>query len=149
MDQQLADRLAIRDVIEAWAIARDSGDWETFRGTWHVARRRIKVRVRKAQRVEAAGKARAERPPMIADEIVKTARAIHQNAGPLSEATIVGLGRRSADHRLPDPVTGTAERALRLVRSQTETGLSQTETDRDGLFQPRTARSVPPSAPGT
>ena len=35
MDQQLADRLAIRDVIETWAIARDSGDWETFRGTWH------------------------------------------------------------------------------------------------------------------
>ena len=35
MDQQLADRLAIRDVIQTWAIARDSGDWETFRGTWH------------------------------------------------------------------------------------------------------------------
>jgi SnoaL-like domain len=35
MDQQLADRLAIRDVIETWVIARDSGDWETFRGTWH------------------------------------------------------------------------------------------------------------------
>jgi hypothetical protein len=35
MDQELADRLAIRDVIETWVIARDSGDWETFRGTWH------------------------------------------------------------------------------------------------------------------
>lgn len=35
MDQALADRLAIRDVVETWAIARDSGDWATFRGTWH------------------------------------------------------------------------------------------------------------------
>jgi hypothetical protein len=35
MDQQLADRFVIRDVIETWVIARDSGDWETFRGTWH------------------------------------------------------------------------------------------------------------------
>jgi len=35
MDQQLADRLAIRDVVETWVIARDSGDWDTFRGTWH------------------------------------------------------------------------------------------------------------------
>jgi hypothetical protein len=34
MDRHLADRLAIRDVIETWVIARDSGDWETFRGTW-------------------------------------------------------------------------------------------------------------------
>jgi hypothetical protein len=34
-DQSLADRLAIREVVETWAIARDSGDWETFRGTWH------------------------------------------------------------------------------------------------------------------
>jgi hypothetical protein len=35
VDQALADRLAIRDVVETWAIARDSGDWATFRGTWH------------------------------------------------------------------------------------------------------------------
>ena len=35
MDRHLADRLAIRDVVETWVIARDSGDWETFRGTWH------------------------------------------------------------------------------------------------------------------
>ena len=34
MDDQLADRLAIRDLVETWAIARDSADWETFRGTW-------------------------------------------------------------------------------------------------------------------
>jgi len=35
VDQPLADRLAIRDVVETWAVARDSGDWATFRGTWH------------------------------------------------------------------------------------------------------------------
>jgi hypothetical protein len=35
VDQALADRLAIRDVVETWAITRDSGDWATFRGTWH------------------------------------------------------------------------------------------------------------------
>ncbi|HZR49256.1 MAG TPA: nuclear transport factor 2 family protein [Streptosporangiaceae bacterium] len=29
------DRLAIRDVVEAWAYARDSGDWDAFRGCWH------------------------------------------------------------------------------------------------------------------
>ena len=28
MDAWLADRLAIRDVVETWANARDSGDWE-------------------------------------------------------------------------------------------------------------------------
>jgi hypothetical protein len=35
MDELLADRLAIRDVVETWANARDSGDWEAFRGAWH------------------------------------------------------------------------------------------------------------------
>jgi hypothetical protein len=35
VDQSLADRLAIRDVVETWALARDSGDWEAFRGCWH------------------------------------------------------------------------------------------------------------------
>ena len=35
MDQGLADRLAIREVVETWAVARDSGDWDTFRATWH------------------------------------------------------------------------------------------------------------------
>ncbi len=35
MDQGLTDRLAIREVVETWAVARDSGDWDTFRGTWH------------------------------------------------------------------------------------------------------------------
>ena len=34
-DETLADRLAIRDVVESWAIARDSADWDRFRATWH------------------------------------------------------------------------------------------------------------------
>ena len=35
MDAALADRLAIRDVVETWASARDSGDWAAFRACWH------------------------------------------------------------------------------------------------------------------
>jgi hypothetical protein len=35
MDQPLADRLAIREVVETWALARDSADWEAFRACWH------------------------------------------------------------------------------------------------------------------
>jgi hypothetical protein len=34
-DETLADRLAIRDVVESWVIARDSADWEWFREQWH------------------------------------------------------------------------------------------------------------------
>jgi len=34
-DETLADRLAIRDVVESWVIARDSADWERFRAQWH------------------------------------------------------------------------------------------------------------------
>jgi hypothetical protein len=34
-DDTLADRLAIRDVVESWVIARDSADWERFRAQWH------------------------------------------------------------------------------------------------------------------
>ena len=30
-----ADRLAIRDVVENWALWRDAGDWERFRTVWH------------------------------------------------------------------------------------------------------------------
>ena len=30
-----SDRLAIRDVVESWALARDSADWEWFRRQWH------------------------------------------------------------------------------------------------------------------
>jgi SnoaL-like domain len=32
---ELADRLAIREVLENWAIWRDAGDWERFRTVWH------------------------------------------------------------------------------------------------------------------
>ena len=35
VDASLADRLAIRDVVETWASARDSGDWAAFRACWH------------------------------------------------------------------------------------------------------------------
>ena len=64
---------------------------------------RIAVRVRKAQRVMAGGEARAGRPPVIADEIVGNARAIHQGTGALSEATVLApSGRGSAEHDLPD-----------------------------------------------
>jgi len=30
-----ADRLAIRDLIEHWAVWRDAGDWDRFRTVWH------------------------------------------------------------------------------------------------------------------
>jgi hypothetical protein len=30
-----ADRARIRDLVEAWAVARDSGDWDTFASLWH------------------------------------------------------------------------------------------------------------------
>ncbi len=33
MEQQ--DRLAIRDLLENWAVWRDAGDWERFRTVWH------------------------------------------------------------------------------------------------------------------
>jgi SnoaL-like domain len=29
------DRLAIRDLVESWAVWRDAGDWERFRTVWH------------------------------------------------------------------------------------------------------------------
>jgi hypothetical protein len=29
------DRLAIRDLVESWAIWRDAGNWERFRTVWH------------------------------------------------------------------------------------------------------------------
>jgi len=34
-DASLHDRLAIRDLIENWAIWRDAGDWDRFRTVWH------------------------------------------------------------------------------------------------------------------
>jgi hypothetical protein len=35
MNPELLDRLAIRDLIENWALWRDAGDWERFRTVWH------------------------------------------------------------------------------------------------------------------
>ena len=35
VDATLADRLAIRDVVETWANARDSRDRDAFRACWH------------------------------------------------------------------------------------------------------------------
>jgi hypothetical protein len=35
LSEQERDRLAIRDLIENWAVWRDAGDWERFRTVWH------------------------------------------------------------------------------------------------------------------
>jgi hypothetical protein len=35
MDRETADRLAIRALVENWAIWRDAGDWDRFRTLWH------------------------------------------------------------------------------------------------------------------
>jgi hypothetical protein len=35
MNSDVLDRLAIRDLIENWAIWRDAGDWERFATVWH------------------------------------------------------------------------------------------------------------------
>src|SRR5665647_468994 len=35
MDAERVDRLAIRDLVENWAIWRDAGDWERFATVWH------------------------------------------------------------------------------------------------------------------
>lgn len=35
MEQDWADRLTIRDMLENWVVWRDSGDWERFRSLWH------------------------------------------------------------------------------------------------------------------
>jgi len=32
---QMAERLAIREVVENWVLWRDAGDWERFRTVWH------------------------------------------------------------------------------------------------------------------
>jgi len=34
-DAEQADRLAIRDLVESWALWRDAGDWDRFRTVWH------------------------------------------------------------------------------------------------------------------
>ena len=35
MEAALVDRQLIRDVVSNWAVWRDAGDWERFRGVWH------------------------------------------------------------------------------------------------------------------
>jgi len=35
MDQEAADRLAVRALVENWAVWRDAGNWERFRTVWH------------------------------------------------------------------------------------------------------------------
>ena len=35
MDAVSLDRLAIREIVENWAVWRDAGDWERFAGVWH------------------------------------------------------------------------------------------------------------------
>jgi hypothetical protein len=35
MDQRMLDTLSIKEVVENWAVFRDSGDWERFRSVWH------------------------------------------------------------------------------------------------------------------
>src|SRR6202163_2358817 len=35
MDQRMLDTLAIKEVVENWAVWRDAGDWERFRTVWH------------------------------------------------------------------------------------------------------------------
>lgn len=35
MDDQITDKLAIRELIENWVLWRDAGDWERFATVWH------------------------------------------------------------------------------------------------------------------
>ncbi|MBN8939785.1 MAG: nuclear transport factor 2 family protein [Rhizobiales bacterium] len=35
MNAELIDRLAIRDLLENWAVWRDAGDWQRFQTVWH------------------------------------------------------------------------------------------------------------------
>lgn len=35
MDEQLVNRIKIREVVENWAIYRDAGDWDRFSTVWH------------------------------------------------------------------------------------------------------------------
>lgn len=35
MDQETLERLAIRTLVENWAVWRDAGDWDRFRTAWH------------------------------------------------------------------------------------------------------------------
>src|SRR5205085_3087825 len=33
--QDMNDKLAIRELVERWAVWRDAGDWERFATVWH------------------------------------------------------------------------------------------------------------------
>ena len=35
MNSAMADRIAIRELVENWAVWRDAGDWERFATVWH------------------------------------------------------------------------------------------------------------------
>src|SRR5205085_6441567 len=35
IDSSLLDRIAIRDLIENWAVWRDAGEWDRFATVWH------------------------------------------------------------------------------------------------------------------
>jgi len=35
MDDGMQERLAIRELVENWAVWRDAGDWDRFRTVWH------------------------------------------------------------------------------------------------------------------
>src|SRR6266480_2338043 len=35
MSADALQRLAIREIVENWAVWRDAGDWERFRTVWH------------------------------------------------------------------------------------------------------------------
>lgn len=35
MSEEQRDRLALRELIENWAVWRDAGDWDRFRTVWH------------------------------------------------------------------------------------------------------------------
>ena len=35
LSREQAERFAIREVVENWAVFRDAGDWERFRSCWH------------------------------------------------------------------------------------------------------------------
>jgi hypothetical protein len=35
MSTEAMERLAIREIVENWAVWRDAGDWERFRTVWH------------------------------------------------------------------------------------------------------------------
>ena len=35
MNSDVEERLAIRDLVENWALWRDAGDWERFQSVWH------------------------------------------------------------------------------------------------------------------